>query len=217
MVGVGLGLSDFGVDVRFLAEGALPSSSSAMLVSLFQCSGHFAVVTYGQQIGEGTRAVFGENIFLFHGASQVSGGLFGGNFTELWGWLGAGCWFRNGWHVGRRERARFEEAVAEIGYLRADDGRNAAAQKNQLVGCELHEFLRQQERAALFRYRFRPVGEQTVDRQRFGDAILPDIAQPIGQIVRYPQFLGRECHFDTAIGDDFIGDMLAVNAAQLGT
>src|SRR3546814_5735374 len=79
---------------------------------------------------------------------------------------------------------------------------------------KLHEFLRQQQGAALLRYGFRPVGEEPVDRGRFGDAILSDIAQPLGQVVGDPQFLGREGDFDTAIGDDFIGDMLAVNRSE---
>src|SRR3546814_17704128 len=79
----------------------------------------------------------------------------------------------------------------------------------------MHEFLRQQQSAALFRDGFRPIGEETVDRERPRDAILSDIAEPLGQVVGDAKLLGRDCDFDTALGDDFIGEMLTVNAPQL--
>src|SRR3546814_20582883 len=91
--------------------------------------------------------------------------------------------FRSGW-----KRAGFEKAAAEIGNFRADDRRDAAAQEDQLVGWKLHEFLRQQQGAALLRYGFRPVGEEPVDRERFGDAILSDIAQRSEE-----RRVGQEC------------------------
>src|SRR3546814_5528294 len=49
------------------------------------------------------------------------------------------------------------------------------------------------------------------------DTLLPDITDAIRQLVCNTKFLGCESDFNPAVGDDFIGQMLAINTAQLRT
>src|SRR3546814_12829173 len=54
-----------------------------------------------------------------------------------------------------------------------------------------------------------------MDRQRLGDGLLPDVAEPLRQFVRHTQLFRREGYLDAAVGDDLVGDMLTIDSPEL--
>src|SRR3546814_10894191 len=60
------------------------------------------------------------------------------------------------------------------------------------------------------------IGEQAMNRPALRFDVHREIAKPLGEFVGDLQLLGREHDLQSAIGDDLVGDIDAIDAAGLG-
>src|SRR3546814_14788764 len=61
------------------------------------------------------------------------------------------------------------------------------------------------------------IGEQAMNRPALRFDVHREIAKPLGEFVGDFQLLGREHDLQSAIGNDLVGDVHAIDAAGLGT
>src|SRR3546814_633406 len=125
------------------------------------------------------------------------------------------AWRQNSWGLssgdrprrqhGRRQHAPCEARHSIKGDLPATNWRDPAAQQQELGLRHLHQFLRQQEGAALIGFRHAAIGQQPMNRSAARFHIHREEAEPLRKLVRDLQLLGREHHLKAAIGDDFVG------------
>src|SRR3546814_791502 len=99
----------------------------------------------------------------------------------------------------RRRQARAEHGILEVAdFLPANDG-DAAPDDEYIVFGQMHQLLREHQRAALFGDRLASIGEQSMYRQGPAFRILTKIAEAFGQFLCDPQLLRRESNFDPAV------------------
>src|SRR3546814_17718267 len=82
---------------------------------------------------------------------------------------------------------------------------------------QLHQLLREHQRAALFGDRLASIGEQSMYRQGPAFRILTKIAEAFGQFLCDPQLLRREGNFDPAVWYDFVRDIILIELHKLGS